>query len=251
MRRIAAAVMVVVIVGSVVFAAGGCASGKKGKAQAPPALGAADARWDARLRPENSPGDRLANSVMKASGAPRWGMVRVVAFRYVEREGERVVASGRHVWDLVGGVDTVTTAEGVTTSVNVANADVNDPAQAAGLRAWAGDTHWLVAPMRLGAGGGAVLEYGGSATVNGKAMEILRVRFESERVMPGWRYQWYVDPLTSLVMYCDEIPEGNPETRRRVTWEGYRNLGPFKLPTLHRFVGDVRSVAIEELRVEW
>ena len=238
-------VVTAVILGMAV--SGGCAKGKKHSAASAGAV-----RPNPRPRPQlwaqNSPAHALANAVMNASGAPRWDMVRVVGFRYVEREGERVVASRRHVWDVAGGVETVYLPEGAIT-INVLSPNSDDPAQSAAMRAFVSDTQFLVAPMRIGAGSGVALEYGGSATVNGKPLEILRISNLSGT--PGWRQQWYVDPLTGLVMYCDEAPEADPEARRRVTWEGYRNVGPFRLPTVHRFVGDVRSIAIEDLRVEW
>jgi hypothetical protein len=243
MRRIL--VVTAVILGMAVM--GGCAMGKKHSAGASAAPVRPNPRPRPALWPANSPANALANAVMNASGAPRWDMVRVVGFRYVEREGERVVANRRHLWDVAGGVDTVYLPEGAV-SVNVLSPDTNDPAQAAAMRAFLSDTQFLAA-MRIGANSGVTLEYGGSATVNGKALEILRL--SNLPGNPGWRQQWYVDPLTGLVMYCDEAPESDPEARRRVTWESYRNFGPFRPPTLHRFVGDVRSIAIEDLRVEW
>jgi hypothetical protein len=254
MRRIVAAATLIVVLAMAMamamWVSGGCAKGKKNVADAQPKA-RANPRPRPVLLPENSPGNKLANAVMKASGGPRWGMVRVVGFRYVEREGDRVRVSRKHVWDVVSGVDTVTTGEG-TTTVHVVSPDMNDAAQAAALRAWANDSHWLVAPLRLNEPGVA-LEYGGSATVNGKTLEILRVSFESASESPnrGGRYQWYIDPLTSLVMYSDELSEADPEAKQRVTWEGYRNFGPFKLSTLHRFIGVGPTISIEDLRVEW
>jgi hypothetical protein len=184
----------------------------------------------------------LADAVNRASGGPRWDLVRTVAFRVVVREGDKVEVDRRHVWDVKGGTDAVTTGT-ETVRVELGNPDASDPEKAEAFRAWAEDTNWVIGPLRLG-DPRVVLSYGGSEMVNGKVFEVLRVGIRGE----GERYVLFVDPLTSLVQYSDVL-EG--EGSVRATWEGYRNIGPFKLSTAHRFLGEGRVVEIQDLRVEW
>jgi hypothetical protein len=203
------------------------------------------------LLAEDSPAANLANAVLRASGAPRWGMVRSVSFRIVVREGDRVILERRHVWDVLGGVDGVRVGDSPETVVNLANPDMNDPVQADAYRAWGEDTFWFTMPLRLSQRG-VSLEYGGSEVVKGKGLEVLRVRLDAGGPpTPARQFTFYVDPLTSLPMYADLITEGEGEVK--TTCEGYRNVGPFKLSTLHRWRGEGAdsTVTIEDLRVVW
>jgi hypothetical protein len=86
--------------------------------------------------------------------------------------------------------------------------------------------------------------------VNGKGFEVLRVRLAGGPPAPANQFTFYIDPLTSVPMYADLLTEAEGEIK--TTWEGYRNIGPFKLSTMHRWRGGSDStVTIQDLRIVW
>ena len=226
--------LVAVLMAALVLAAGGCAKNQKFDW-----FGLKKEPKGPRVDPRAA---QLADAVNRASGGPRWNMVRTVAFRTVVRDGDKVEVDRRHVWDVKAGTDTITDGR-ETVTIDLDKADAGDPEAAEAHRAWAEDTNWLLGPMRLGSPR-VELAYGGNEAINGKVFEVLRVGIRGE----GERYVLFVDPLTSLVQYSDVL-EG--EGSVRATWEGYRNVGPFKFSTAHRFLGEGRTSEIRDLRVEW
>jgi hypothetical protein len=192
--------------------------------------------------------DRLANGVALASGAAAIPSVRTIGFTYVVREGDTVKLARTHNWDFKNGTDTVSVGDRMVT-VNLKNADTSDPAQADALNAWASDSRWLAAGLKL-FDPNVRREYVGRREVEGKVYEVLGVTFPNPGDAPPDRYNLYVDPYTSLVAYSDRLTGGDTadeSTAERATWERYQHRQNLVLPTYHRMGPQV--ITIENLSV--
>ena len=187
--------------------------------------------------------DRLANGVVLASGGAAWPGVRSVGFTFTVREGDAVKLSRTHLWDVRAGTDTVTVGD-KTTTINLADIDQNDPAQAEAFKAWTNDSYWLIAPLKL-FDPGVRREYLGRREVAGKNYEVLGLSFDKVGLTPGDRYNLYVDPYTSLVAYWDYMPDA--DTTRQATWEQYQHRRGLVLSTYHKM--GPRTITIENLSV--
>jgi hypothetical protein len=187
--------------------------------------------------------DQLANGVMAASGANTWGNVRSVAFTFVVRDGGNVKLSRGHLWDVKANTDTVTVGDKSTT-INLANVDPNDPAQAEAFKAWTNDSYWLLAPLKL-YDGGVMRDYTGRKEIMGKTYETLQLAFQGVGLTPGDRYNLYVDPFTSLVAFWDYMPD--PDKTVQASWEQYRHVQGLKLATYHQM--GTKTITMENLRV--
>jgi len=193
--------------------------------------------------------DRLANGVALASGAAAIPYVRTIGFTYVVREGDAVKLARTHSWDFKNGTDTVSIGDRMVT-VNLKNADTSDPAQADALKAWVNDTRWLAAGLKL-YDPNVRREYVGRREVAGKNYEVLGVTFPPAGDAPADRYNFYVDPYTSLIAYSDRLTEGSPDAADapadRATWERYQHRQNLVLPTYHHVGPQV--ITIENLSV--
>jgi hypothetical protein len=193
--------------------------------------------------------DRLANGVALASGAAAIPSVRTIGFTYVVREGDTVKLARTHTWDFKTGTDTVSVGDRMVT-VNLKNPDTGDPVQADALKAWVNDTRWLAAGLKL-FDPDVRREYVGRREIAGKAYEVLGVTFPAAADMPAERYNFYVDPYTSLIAYSDRLTEGSPDAADapadRATWERYQHRQNLVLPTFHHVGPQV--ITIENLSV--
>jgi hypothetical protein len=192
--------------------------------------------------------DRLANGVALASGAAAIPYVRAIGFTYVVREGDTVKLARTHNWDFKNGTDTVSVGDRMVT-VNLKNADTSDPAQADALNAWASDSRWLAAGLKL-FDPNVRREYVGRREVEGKVYEVLGVTFPNPGDAPPDRYNLYVDPYTSLVAYSDRLTgdgTADESTAERATWERYQHRQNLVLPTFHQLGPQV--ISIENLSV--
>lgn len=193
--------------------------------------------------------DQIAARVMAASGAQAWPTVERIVFTYnVEIDGE-LVTSNTHDWNVPEATDTVTTKEGVTTTVALlppAMTPVPDaapgatsqptrlPAEEAAFAKWTNDSYWLLMPLKLFDYGVVRTSYN-VATPNGSAgakTDILELSFQGVGLTPTDRYKLYLNPATFLPDAWDYMP--NESTKKHFTWEVYQEVGPLYLSTYHQ-----------------
>ena len=181
--------------------------------------------------------DRLARAVSLASGGQAWPAVDGITFTYVERAGDAVTARRHHVWDLRNGTDTITVGDKTSVVPLDAPADADPDA----LRAWANDSFWLTAPLRLFEGG-LSREHLGTRVVRGRSYQVLQVTAREN----GDTYTLYVDPLTSLVAFWEYA--GTGDKTGPATWEAYRHFQGLALSTFHD-LGE-RTISLEAISVQ-
>lgn len=191
--------------------------------------------------------DELARNVALASGREVWPRVSAVSFTYVVRQGDKVMLSRSHLWNVRTGTDVIT-VDGKTSTMNLNNPIADDPADADLQKAWADDTQWLMTPLRLFAPG-VKREYLGRREIAGKSYEVLHLSFDDKKAVTpeaGDQYDLFIDPYTNLIAYSDFIPaDTSAETPVRATWEEYRHPGGLTMATLHRL--PKRTISLENL----
>ncbi|MDP9292346.1 MAG: DUF6503 family protein [Verrucomicrobiota bacterium] len=176
----------------------------------------------------------LADAVVAASGGDRWSQARAIDFTFNAAQGDKVLASATHHWDIWKNTDTVTW-KGKTITVNLA--EKNDAGDAKeGYARWVNDSYWLMAPLKL-RDRGTNLTAKGEQTIDGKKLLVLQMAFEKIGLTPGDKYNFYIDPETHLVRQWDYMPSAEKKTT--ASWENYQNFSGVQLAT-ERKMGDKR-----------
>jgi hypothetical protein len=170
----------------------------------------------------------LADAVFKACGGENWPKVSSIQFTFNVSEGDKLLASAKHVWDVRAGMDAVTWKD-KTVTVNVLHPGTDDDSKTAYAR-WVNDSYWLLAPLKLKDAGVQVTEQGEQ-----DGLQVLHLSFAGVGLTPGDQYNLYIDPKTHLVSRWDYMP--SPDKKLSGTWEGYRDCGGLKLATEHNFAG--------------
>jgi hypothetical protein len=195
------------------------------------------------LAADNTKATVLADAVIKASGGDNWSRVKSIHFTFNVAQGNKVLASVAHRWDVWAGTDTVTWS-GKTVTVNVWSPATDDDAKAAYKR-WVNDSYWLIAPLKL-KDRGVTLAHMGRQEVDGKAYEVLHLSFAGVGLTPGDQYNLYIDPGEHLVRRWDYMP--NTEKKVSGTWSDYKDFHGLKL-SMDRHFGD-RHIWFSDVRVE-
>lgn len=186
---------------------------------------------------------KSAGAAFKASGGENWAKVKAIRFTFNVGQGDKVLASATHHWQVRAGTDTVSWG-GKTVTINIWNPSNESDAKTAYAR-WVNDSYWLLMPLKL-CDKGVTLTYKGQQDVEGKTYDVLHLGFASVGLTPGDQYNIYVDPDTHLVRRWDYMP--NSENKISGTWDGYKMFGGLNLSTEHTF-GDKRiwfsDVAVE------
>lgn len=93
---------------------------------------------------------------------------------------------------------------------------------------WTNDTYWLLAPYKI-RDPGVVLTHEGEEAVDGKPVDVLRLRFENVGLTPGDTYRMYVDRASHLVVRWDFVLEGESGEPKAWNWTEWRAHGPIWL----------------------
>ena len=194
-------------------------------------------------------GDALKQRILERAGIRVWPEVKRLTFTFnVESDGKQV-ASVTHDWDLLTGIDTVTTG-GKSVAVKVYGFDsekASDDEKQAFSR-WTNDSYWLLMPLKLN-DGGVTVKHEGEQQVAGKPYQTLRLSFANVGLTPGDQYLLYVDDA-GLVRYWDYMP--SPQRTARFTWGGYQDFNGLTLATEHETVGEgpKRRIYFTDVQVE-
>ena len=186
---------------------------------------------------------QVAEWVWTHSGGEHWAKVRTIRFTFNVSQGDKVVVSASHNWNVRNGTDTVSW-NGKTVTVNVWNPGDDADATAAYKR-WTNDSYWLLAPLKL-LDQGCHLDDMGMQEIDGKKYHVLHCSFGPVGMTSHDRYNVYVDPLTYFVRRWDYMP--TPDKKISGTWESYKEFGGLFLSTEHQF-GDNR-VWFSDIAVE-
>ncbi len=190
------------------------------------------------------PAQDLADAVTKASGADAFSKLHRLRFTFVAEDGNaNVLLRAKHDWDLTKKTDEVAWKDKKVT-LNLASPPTDGDGKEAFAR-WTNDSYWLLAPLKL-KDGGAMSEAGGTAELDGKTYQVLKMHFAGVGMTPGDQYALYINPESHLLEAWDYMP--NPETKVHATWEKYQDVNGMHLATFHHF-GD-KVIRFEDLAAE-
>lgn len=176
----------------------------------------------------------LADAVVAAAGGDHWPQVKTLDFTFNVAQGDKVLLSAAHHWDVWKNTDAVTwKGKSATVNLNEKN-DAGDAKEA--YARWVNDSYWLLAPLKL-RDRGTTLTAQDEQTVEGEKLLGLQVAFEKIGLTPGDHYNFYIDPKTHLVRRWDYMPSSAKKIP--ATWENYQNFGGLQLATEHK-MGDKR-----------
>jgi hypothetical protein len=182
----------------------------------------------------DSAAQRLADEVMKASGADHWSSVKRIVFTFNASKDGKPLLSAKHDWDLTKGIDKVQWADKSVT-VDVCHPPSDGDGKDAYQR-WTNDTYWLLMPLKLKDGG---------ITLTSPDANTLHLSFKGVGLTPGDQYNVYVNAKTHLPEKWDYMPASGAKTSG--SWEEYKASGGLTLATKHTF-GD-KLITIADLEV--
>jgi len=186
----------------------------------------------ARAADEGTLAKELAEAVVKASGGDNWAKVKTIDFTFNVAQGEKILLSATHHWDMAANTDAVSWA-GKTATADLANPPTAG-AEKEAFQRWTNDSYWLLAPLKL-FDHGVTLSYGGTQQVEGKSYVVLHLQFQGVGLTPGDSYNLYIDPESKLISRWDYMPK--PEKKVNGTWGDYKDFGGLKL-SVDRHFGD-------------
>ncbi len=185
----------------------------------------------------------LADQVMKAAGSENWPKVSRIQFVFEVSEGDKVLVSAKHNWDLREGMDHVVWAD------NDFQVDVRNPPsgelEKAAYQRWVNDTYWLLMPLKL-KDSGVKLERLPDLDENGKLLNVLQLSFQGVGLTPGDVYTLHIDPATYRVVAW--VYQPNPEKQVPGTWEDYVEAGGLTISTSHQL--NDKKIQIKDLVIE-
>ena len=200
--------------------------------------------------PTTAPAETVtADQVMMAHGSEAWQDVGRIDFTFVVNLPDGKVVRRSHAWNLVTGVDEVTTGD-ETVAVNVFDFDADtasDPEKAA-FGAWTNDSYWLLMPLKLADGGAKVLPVGQQKAPGDLGMmNGIELSFDGVGLTPGDRYTVFADDDGVVRAWTYTSASGRSFS---TTWSDYKSLGGLNLATKYEPIGGPGPrVSFEDLKV--
>ena len=119
----------------------------------------------------------------------------------------------------------------------------------AGESAWINDSYWLVMPYKLKDTGVTIRYEGVGETLNGRAADIVSLRFSGVGRTPANKYHVYVSRASGLIEQWDFYSTADdPEPALRTPWSNWQRYGRIMLSSDR---GELRGRAakITDIRV--
>ena len=184
----------------------------------------------------------IADQVMEAlGGRTNWDNTRYLTWSFFGDDQVWDKWTGRFRWQE----DSLVVLMNINTQEGVAYADGellpdSDEIVARAYRSWANSGYWLLMPYKL-KDSGVTLGYKGEGTTeDGRAAEILTLRFREVGHTPDNRYDVYVDMETRLVTQWSYYATGEDEAPRFTRpWENWTQHGNIMLSDGRGMRGDV------------
>ncbi len=202
---------------------------------------------------------QLADRVMDAlGGRAAWDATRALSWVFFDRR--------RHVWDRrtddvriesfdeEGEVEAVLlmnlrTRQGRAwrRGVEVTEQEPLAEALEAGYRQWINDSYWLIMPYKLKDSGVTLGWLGERPLPDGRAADVLELRFTGVGVTPENRYEVYVARDTGLVEQWSFFREsGDEQPAFSTPWADWRRYGAIRLSGDRGEFGGLREILVLE-----
>jgi hypothetical protein len=214
--------------------------------------------------------DPMSASIVKEmtdaiGGQSAWDNVPYFRFDFVVVKDAKEVARFQHWWDKkngrarVQGPDdkgrTVTaifdlrTKKGKSFTDGIVDTDSTNIASIIqmGYERWVNDTYWIVMPFKL-RDPGVHLKHARTERRGGAEYDVLELSFDKGvGLTSGDRYWVYVNRGTHLIDRWEMLLEGQKPPPSSATWEGWTQVGPVRLSTLHRVEGKPVMIRFENV----
>jgi hypothetical protein len=224
-----------------------------GRSATLPALGQADPKAAA-----------VAEALESAMGGQSaWEKVPYIRFDFVAEVPGRPEMRFRHWWDKRTGRDRVegpndqgkmvtaivrlSDRKGKSFTAGVPDADSSNTQM--GYERWVNDSYWLMMPFKLRDPGTRLKYSGRKKGEHGVEYDLLELTFEKGvGLTPGDHYWLYVNTKTHLLERWDYLLESmKGKSPATATWEGWTQVGPVKLASVHHFPGKPAVLKFEHL----
>lgn len=222
----------------------------------PPAVGEADPKAAIVAK-------QLADAM---GGTHTWEMIPYFRFDFVVVKDGKEIARFKHWWDkrnmrcrvegpddkgrIVTAILSLKDKKGKSFTDGIADTDPTNIQNIMdmGYSRWVNDTYWIIMPFKL-RDPGAHLKYGGvKKGPDGKEFDVLHLSFSpGVGLTPGDHYTIFVDRQTHLVDHWIMALQGQKPPPGSATWEGWTQVGPVKLATMHKFQGKPVEIRFDEV----
>lgn len=243
----------------VVTAAAAASATVAAPAKQPPAASKSAARIPMPPRPmgeADAKAAAVAKQLSDAMGGQRtWDVLPYFRFDFVIVRDGKELARFKHWWDkrngrcrvegpddkgrIVTAIFTLKDRKGKSFTDGIVDTDPTniDNIVQMGYERWVNDTYWIIMPFKL-RDPGAHLRYVRSSKDAHAEYDVLQLSFsKGVGLTPGDKYTLYVNRKTHLVDKWQMMLQGKKPPPDAATWEGWTQVGPVKLATMHQVIG--------------
>jgi hypothetical protein len=189
---------------------------------------------------------------MAASGVDVWPSVTRLRFTFNVEDGDKVVLSAKHDWNLREGTDLVTVGDKTMTAyfpeklatLRLTEDALKDHEQA--WKRWTNDAYWLLMPMKL-LDAGAKLSPVAMTRDMPASVGKMTLSFEGVGLTPGDQYDLTVDLKSNQITHWFYRP--TPEKRAGFSWEKYQSFNGLTLATEHKADDGAHRIYFTDIEV--
>jgi hypothetical protein len=117
-----------------------------------------------------------------------------------------------------------------------------------GYERWVNDTYWIVMPFKLRDPGVHLKHARTERLDSGAEYDVLELSFDKGvGLTSGDRYWLYVNRGTRLLDRWEMLLQDQKPPPSAASWEGWTQVGPVRLSTLHRFEGKPVMIRFENV----
>ena len=218
----------------------------------PPPMGKADPKAAA-----------VAQALTSAMGGQEaWERLPYVRFDFVVMKDGKEAVRFRHWWDKKNGRDRVEGPDDkgriVTAIVHLSDRkgksfttgvpDADSAHVQMGYERWVNDSYWFMMPFKLRDPGTRLKYSGRKKGAAGAEWDVLELTFDpGVGLTPKDHYWLYVNTKTHLLDRWDYLLQDMKGSPKSATWEGWTQVGPVRLSTLHSFEGQPVALRFENV----
>ena len=248
----------------------GCGNRTQQAAQNSTQTGATSTATPAAASRAMGEADPLSAEVVKQmtdamGGQAAWDNIPYFRFDFVVVKDAKEIARFQHWWDKKNGRDrvqgpddkgrTVTaivdlqTKKGKSFTEGIVDTDSTNVANIVqmGYERWVNDTYWMMMPFKL-RDPGVHLKHARTERRGGAEYDVIELSFDKGvGLTSGDRYWLYVNRGTHLMDRWEMLLESMKPPPSAASWEGWTQVGPVRLSTLHRMEGRPVMIRLENV----